>query len=801
MRKKIVLWGTDEKEQKVLIALELKAEENKVNITSFPEAIASELFYNDMMESWRIGKDVTFPEGHTTIEKDLSVTDNLLPEAIKVDRTDIINRASTEWHFVVLSTKLFEMYKSELSEKTEKVSQLTKFDNHIWAEMKEFWGKVQDQVFEKNLLHNHARELKDGTNKLFDELKKLKSVLDKEFNDFSVKNKEAFDTRLGEIEGKIQKGFGLKPIFEQLKEIQKDYRNAKFTREDRSAIWDRLDKAFKEVKNKRFGDDNKGSNTASGRFSRRLDGLSSAIDKMQRSINRDKKDIEFQNSKINSTDGQLEQQIRQAKLKMIEERISSKQIKLDEMNATKADLEKKVAKELEKEKLEEAKAAAKKKIAKKMEGQESSISLEEKAKLAAAAKDLASKKKSKTSKVPLVELPSSETATDAKASIVDKASEVKDAATDKASDAKEALADKAGAAKDVMSEKTADVKAKAADAKEAISEKSADIKDSVVEKTSDAKEALADKAGAAKDAMSEKTADVKAKATDAKEALSEKSADIKDTVAEKANDAKEALADKAGAAKDAMSEKTADVKAKAAETKEALSEKSADIKDTAADKASDAKDSIVDKLSGAKDAIQDKMEGLSGGEKLVGGGIIAGLAGAVIGAKDKITDKIDELTDNIVDDKNEEKSDLNKSVENAAKEVSDVTKTEATEKSTGEKLAGGGLIAGLAGAVIGAKDKITDKIDDLTDTKADLAGDAKDLNVKNVEDAKEAGDEKSEGLSTSQKLAGGGILAGLAGAVSGVIEDAVESAKSMAGTVSEKVDDAVDKVVPDSSEE
>ncbi len=398
MKNRIVLWGTDENEKKILLGLELLTEENKVRICTFNEEQASEAFYTQMMNQWRNNEEISFPEGYKEIVKDLSVTEELLPESIRVKRTDLINQAKTEWHFSVLSSKMYQMYKSEVDSIKDKVEQLTNYDKEIWNEMKVFWSKVQGQVREKNLYREHANTLRSITDEVFEILKKLRKSLDAEFEKLSANAVETFFGKLDVIEGKIDKGLGLKPIFDELKNVQSEFRDTKFTKGDRKKVWDRLDKAFKVVKEKRFGDKG-GEQSASSRLQRRYNGLMSAIDKMEKSIKRDKNDKSFQDKRINQSDGQLETQLRQAKVKMIDERISSKELKLADMMKTKLELENKMAQEKkreakreEKAKIEEAKKDMKEKVKAEIQEKQEQLDPAKKEKLEKAASEISDSK-------------------------------------------------------------------------------------------------------------------------------------------------------------------------------------------------------------------------------------------------------------------------------------------------------------------------------------------------------------------------------------------------------------------------
>lgn len=367
MKTKLVLWGANAQDERILIAMELLNEASKVNIWTFPDPLVSEEFSQAMLQKWRNGEPVDFPEGATHYERELTISDTLLPDDVKTDRTDLVQRAQSEWHFIILSSRLNESYRAELESLEDKVKQMTAYSADMWNTLKEFWDKVQGQVRERNLFREHADTLRDKINALFAKLKELRSDMDNAFVSQSKGVHDKFMAELDTIEQRAATGGRLASLFDELKLAQRNFREAKLSRDHSNAVWQRLDGLFKTLKEKRFGQSFVPEATAGERLDRRLEGLMSAINRMQQSIDRDREELDFQRDKIAASEGQLEAQIRQAKIQMIESRIGSKDEKLQEMLQTKADLEGKMLSQKERdrrreerEKADVAKEAAKK---------------------------------------------------------------------------------------------------------------------------------------------------------------------------------------------------------------------------------------------------------------------------------------------------------------------------------------------------------------------------------------------------------------------------------------------------------
>ncbi|MEL6943362.1 MAG: hypothetical protein AAFO82_11890, partial [Bacteroidota bacterium] len=410
----------------------------------------------------------------------------------------------------------------------------SKYDGKVWTELKGFWNKVNGQIREQNLFREHADSLKNMTNELFKEMKDLRAKMEEGFKSTSQEFSTQFNEKLESIEQQINEGSRLSSVFEELKNLQRKFKQTKFTKEDRAKVWARLDGAFKAVKEKRFGPQSESDNSAMGRLTNRLDGLLRAMERMAKSIKRDEDDLAFQKRKIATTHGQLESQIRQAKVTMIEERIRSKQERYEDMKKTQAQIEKQIerqkerdAKRAEKEKIEQAKQEAKAKIEEQIAT--SQVALEEQSeKLEKAAEAI------KETKAPKKEAPQEEE------TLLSAVSEVVTETFEGVGDTLKAVASVVGAK---AMEKIEDLKVAGQEAMAEAKEKGAEVMEEIKEEVAEAKEDLAEATSEIKEELAEKATEAKEKLAEAKDNIAEAATEMKEEIAEKATEAKEKLAE------------------------------------------------------------------------------------------------------------------------------------------------------------------------------------------------------------------------------------------------------------------
>ncbi|MEZ4908443.1 MAG: hypothetical protein R2771_12560 [Saprospiraceae bacterium] len=202
MKTKLILWGKTEQDQKVLVAIELLENENKVKTYVFSEEVATEEFYNLMLNEWRFDRDIDFPAVMQTYETSLTASEDILPEGLLVEKPDLINRAKTEWHFVVLSKKLYDLYKDELEDIKDQISELNEFSSINGMNLKYSGKSSRSHVKRKEIYLEIIFESLKRTDELFNNLKELRNKSDDELKVNSEKYYNEFNSKHDEMNNK-----------------------------------------------------------------------------------------------------------------------------------------------------------------------------------------------------------------------------------------------------------------------------------------------------------------------------------------------------------------------------------------------------------------------------------------------------------------------------------------------------------------------------------------------------------------------------------------------------------------------
>lgn len=337
MKDRIVIWGQDEKDTDVLIAIRLLQNSDIIKIWTFPKKGIDDAFVDGLFKDWKDGDEEKFPQPHTLTERGIS-EENMLPEGLKTPKTDVIKIAEQEWRVRVLSYRLYEHIKQQIEQLKVRVGNLTIYSKDVWEEAKDVSRSIKENTLDRNIKREQTTELRKGIDEVFDQMKKLQNAEQAKFLEISKANMVAIRNKVTEVLEKVGSERNTKSLWNKLLAYQQEVKGMQMTPRDRNALRLNFNEAFNALKA-----DIKSN--VGNRINARVNGLKGAIEKMETSIKRDKDNVTYQSNRINkNSTSQLEYQLRSAKLKLIEDRIQSKEQKLHDMYLTLKELEKKAEK-------------------------------------------------------------------------------------------------------------------------------------------------------------------------------------------------------------------------------------------------------------------------------------------------------------------------------------------------------------------------------------------------------------------------------------------------------------------------
>lgn len=333
MKERFATWSSGKEKKRQLLALQLDKAAFKVDIYVFDEADIDKEFAEKLEKEWTKGKELAFPEKHTLIARPLS-EDSLLPDDIKVDETGKIRNLQNEWAYLLLTEKLVESIVDELNDIKEKVNTFTSYSKDAFEQTKTLWERILDHRREKNISQEKVDELKEAVNAVFDKLKELRSDENKKYGEQAETIYNELKTQIDQIIDSVKNNGPAKELFEQLKEQRNNVIKLTLRKPSREELHKLLDEAFDLLKNRRNDREVKHNE-------KRIHDLTEIINKLQKSQDYDKKDLDFQIKRRNDKNvNQLESKLREAKITMLEEKIASKEEKLADVRNTLASLQK-----------------------------------------------------------------------------------------------------------------------------------------------------------------------------------------------------------------------------------------------------------------------------------------------------------------------------------------------------------------------------------------------------------------------------------------------------------------------------
>lgn len=320
-------WGMDPRDQKVLIALELLKDKMQLAVYLFPKADHDKEFLNQVETVWVKGEDLKFPEQVT--QHLLPMTeDSVLPEEIRADNPIEFRTVQNDWAYAIFVERFWKAYLDELTAIKEEARQAERYTKELFEKTKDFWDRVLEQKKEQNIGQEKIDEIKSDVDLIFEKLKALRQAA---AEDRKKRDQKAVDTikpRLEKAHEAIEAGEAPPKVITELKEIRSTLNGSGLRGKPREELSALIDAAFEKLKAKK-------AKVHDSKLQKRINDLQGIVTKLERSIDRDKKELNFQDKRLNSNaSSDFELKLRATKREMVEEQLKSKEAKLKDIRKT-----------------------------------------------------------------------------------------------------------------------------------------------------------------------------------------------------------------------------------------------------------------------------------------------------------------------------------------------------------------------------------------------------------------------------------------------------------------------------------
>jgi hypothetical protein len=346
MNTRLVLWGEIGTDRKALIAIHLDEETAKIHIHAFPKEEVTKEIQDAVFVEWKNGGEFTFPENAIHWEIDAN-SDTILPEEVKVDRLDVVLQSQHKWGKKLMSSKINQLLSDEVKLLEEKTSVVAEYDQSLWDKAKAQWEKIASYQKKNEISWEQTTVLKDKINSIFEALKAVKRINNEnedQANAVLVKN---YYKRIEDLQSKLIYSDQWKFIFEELKKIQTELKDAAIRWNHKRTIYNQVNAIFDDLRKYRMTE-------IVSKTQGRIAQLTKILDGLKDSIKRDNESYQMQVEKMQHyTRGKLSVDELKSRFGDILSRTKEKETKAEGIKQTiaqlKADIEKEKKQQQERE--------------------------------------------------------------------------------------------------------------------------------------------------------------------------------------------------------------------------------------------------------------------------------------------------------------------------------------------------------------------------------------------------------------------------------------------------------------------